>query len=173
MALFLHALWGGGKPLALLLTIVLLCVLRPGGQPKEKEEPSSMADVYNHELTPLQKHVAFFDRNKDGVIHPSETYEGTYLRGGHTAHSHSLYSRNHTRNGTVRSGLLSRSKTDDAVGWVCRVPRDRVRRRAVRLQRRLHQRTARSQDHTGMHAKKPLCFSVFLFLSMIDLSVHD
>ena len=35
-----------------------------------------MADVYNHELTPLQKHVAFFDRNKDGVIHPSETYEG-------------------------------------------------------------------------------------------------
>ncbi|XBH98918.1 hypothetical protein VPH35_128362 [Triticum aestivum] len=76
MVLFLHALWGGGKPLALLLTTVLLCVLRPGGQPKGKEEPSSMADVYNHELTPLQKHVAFFDRNKDGVIHPSETYEG-------------------------------------------------------------------------------------------------
>jgi peroxygenase len=35
-----------------------------------------MADVYNHELTPLQKHVAFFDRNKDGVIYPSETYQG-------------------------------------------------------------------------------------------------
>uniref|UniRef100_A0A8R7RDT1 EF-hand domain-containing protein n=1 Tax=Triticum urartu TaxID=4572 RepID=A0A8R7RDT1_TRIUA len=77
MALFLNALWGGGKPLALVLTTVLLCVLRPGGQlPKGKEESSSMADVYNHELTPLQKHVAFFDRNKDGVIHPSETYEG-------------------------------------------------------------------------------------------------
>nr|AAS48644.1 putative ABA-induced protein [Cynodon dactylon] len=37
---------------------------------------SSMADVYRGELTPLQRHVAFFDRNKDGVIYPAETYEG-------------------------------------------------------------------------------------------------
>lgn len=37
---------------------------------------SSMADVYKGELTPLQRHVAFFDRNKDGVIYPSETYQG-------------------------------------------------------------------------------------------------
>ncbi|XP_038976522.1 probable peroxygenase 4 [Phoenix dactylifera] len=27
-------------------------------------------------MTPLQKHVSFFDRNKDGVIYPKETYEG-------------------------------------------------------------------------------------------------
>ncbi|XP_038976526.1 probable peroxygenase 4 [Phoenix dactylifera] len=27
-------------------------------------------------MTPLQKHVSFFDRNKDGVIYPTETYEG-------------------------------------------------------------------------------------------------
>ncbi|KAG6466783.1 hypothetical protein ZIOFF_075400 [Zingiber officinale] len=28
------------------------------------------------DLTPLQKHVAFFDRNNDGVIYPFETYQG-------------------------------------------------------------------------------------------------
>uniref|UniRef100_A0A0A9HY31 EF-hand domain-containing protein n=1 Tax=Arundo donax TaxID=35708 RepID=A0A0A9HY31_ARUDO len=43
---------------------------------KDKQEPSSMADVYSGELTPLQRHVAFFDRNKDGIISPAETYEG-------------------------------------------------------------------------------------------------
>lgn len=36
------------------------------------------ADVYKGELTPLQRHVAFFDRNKDGVIYPAETYQGVY-----------------------------------------------------------------------------------------------
>ncbi|XP_047057220.1 probable peroxygenase 5 [Lolium rigidum] len=54
-------------------------VAAAGGKPKEEELSSSaaaMADVYNHELTPLQKHVAFFDRNKDGVIYPAETYQG-------------------------------------------------------------------------------------------------
>jgi peroxygenase len=39
-----------------------------------------MADVYRGDLTPLQRHVAFFDRNKDGVIYPSETYKGTHAR---------------------------------------------------------------------------------------------
>jgi hypothetical protein len=58
--------------LALALTTVLLFVPR-----------SALADVYNHELTPLQKHVAFFDRNKDGVIYPAETYQGNQLTHPH------------------------------------------------------------------------------------------
>ncbi|KAM3344816.1 putative peroxygenase 5 [Capsicum galapagoense] len=29
----------------------------------------------NHELTPLEKHVMFFDSNNDGIIYPSETYQ--------------------------------------------------------------------------------------------------
>ncbi|KAF3681123.1 putative peroxygenase 4 isoform X1 [Capsicum chacoense] len=30
----------------------------------------------NDELTPLEKHVMFFDINKDGIIYPWETYQG-------------------------------------------------------------------------------------------------
>ncbi|XP_048542381.1 probable peroxygenase 5 [Triticum urartu] len=48
-----------------------------GGQQQQQAEEPSMADVYGgHELTPLQKHAAFFDRNRDGIIYPSETYRG-------------------------------------------------------------------------------------------------
>lgn len=65
-----------------LVTAVLLSVLGPGSNDRVVEvegssSSSSMAAVYKGELTPLQRHVAFFDRNKDGVIYPSETYQGT------------------------------------------------------------------------------------------------
>jgi hypothetical protein len=54
-------------------TCVPLCAGLPGSS---SVKGSSLADVYKGELTPLQRHVAFFDRDKDGVIYASETYEG-------------------------------------------------------------------------------------------------
>jgi hypothetical protein len=61
----------------LFVTDVLLSVLGLGSNDRvvevEGSSSSSMADVYKGELTPLQRHVAFFDHNKDDVIYPSET----------------------------------------------------------------------------------------------------
>lgn len=37
---------------------------------------SSSKAVDEAEMTALQKHVSFFDRNKDGVIYPLETFQG-------------------------------------------------------------------------------------------------
>ncbi|RLN12013.1 hypothetical protein C2845_PM09G07120 [Panicum miliaceum] len=71
-----------GASLAL-VTTALLYVLAPGsnedgGATTGQSSSSSitMSDVYKGELTPLQRHAAFFDRDKDGVIYPSETYKG-------------------------------------------------------------------------------------------------
>jgi len=70
-----------------IVTALLLSVLGPGSRDADKERPpSSTADVYEQgELTPLQRHVAFFDRDKDGVIYASETYQGESERDHHSA----------------------------------------------------------------------------------------
>ncbi|AQK40945.1 Putative bZIP transcription factor superfamily protein [Zea mays] len=63
-----------------LVTVVLLSMLGPGSNDRvvevEGSSSSSMADVYKGELTPLKRHIAFFDCNKDDAIYPSETYQG-------------------------------------------------------------------------------------------------
>uniref|UniRef100_A0A0D9WNY1 EF-hand domain-containing protein n=1 Tax=Leersia perrieri TaxID=77586 RepID=A0A0D9WNY1_9ORYZ len=67
------------SPLVPLLAAVtaLVCALLLGGVVvHDGSKGSGEAEVYSSEMTPLQKHVAFFDRNKDGIIYPSETYEG-------------------------------------------------------------------------------------------------
>ncbi|CAL5047136.1 unnamed protein product [Urochloa decumbens] len=68
-----HVLPGAG--FALVTAAILFVLLGPGGS-KEEQSSSINADVYSGELTPLQGHAAFFDRNKDGIIYPAETYQG-------------------------------------------------------------------------------------------------
>lgn len=36
----------------------------------------ALADGASSNMTELQKHVSFFDRNKDGIITPLETFQG-------------------------------------------------------------------------------------------------
>ncbi|CAL5043460.1 unnamed protein product [Urochloa decumbens] len=73
-----HVVPGAG--FALVTAAILFVLLGPGGSKDaavEEQSSSSMADgVYSGELTPLQGHAAFFDRNKDGIIYPAETYQG-------------------------------------------------------------------------------------------------
>ena len=38
------------------------------------------ASIHFGNMTALQKHVEFFDRNKDGIITPSELFRGEWLR---------------------------------------------------------------------------------------------
>jgi len=62
-----------------------------------------MADSDIANMTALQKHAAFFDRNKDGIITPSETFEGYVAIGCDVAFSRERASSVHAALGPITS----------------------------------------------------------------------
>lgn len=62
-----------------------------------------MAHTDTANMTALQKHVSFFDRNKDGIITPSETFEGSVAIGFSVAYAREFASLVHGANGPITS----------------------------------------------------------------------
>ncbi|KQK22972.1 probable peroxygenase 5 [Brachypodium distachyon] len=63
----------------------------------------AMAHTDTANMTALQKHVSFFDRNKDGIITPSETFEGSVAIGFSVAYAREFASLVHGANGPITS----------------------------------------------------------------------
>ncbi|PUZ61609.1 hypothetical protein GQ55_4G290000 [Panicum hallii var. hallii] len=59
------------RPPLSILSLLLTCSLFSG-----KVSARALADGASSNMTELQKHVSFFDRNKDGIITPLETFQG-------------------------------------------------------------------------------------------------
>ncbi|XP_037446648.1 probable peroxygenase 5 [Triticum dicoccoides] len=62
-----------------------------------------MAHTEIRNMTALQKHVSFFDRNKDGIITPSETFEGSVAIGFNVTYAREFATLVHAANGPITS----------------------------------------------------------------------
>ena len=64
--------------LALVLLVLSLAVDVPRAmEAVDADHPHGTTGYNNNGYTVLQQHIAFFDRNHDGVIYPWETFQGT------------------------------------------------------------------------------------------------
>jgi len=71
---------GASSELSCFLPVPSFCADVPRGEvAADREHPHGSRNHVSHGMSVLEQHCAFFDRNKDGIIYPWETYEGGAL----------------------------------------------------------------------------------------------